>query len=145
MEHKSLAAELFNKTWDYLDNKVRSSQDDLDMITLAHASLYHWMQVNNPEYMYIGYWQISRVYAMLNLGDTALMFAKASLKVCVDHAFEGFNLAYAYEAMARSHAINNQKEEAKEYSQRAVDESEKIMKQEHREMLLSDLTSIFEN
>jgi hypothetical protein len=142
MDHKTLAAELFNKTWNYLDKKDRSPQDDLDMITHSHASLYHWMQVNNPEYMYIGYWQISRVYAVLNLGESALMHAKASLKVCVDHAFEGFNLAYAYEAMARSHAINNQKEKSEEYIRLAIDESEKIIKQEHREMLLSDLKSI---
>lgn len=142
MDHKTLASELFNKAWDYLDKKDRSPQDDLDMITHAHASLFHWMQVNNPEYMYIGYWQISRVYAVLNLGDSALLFAKASLKVCEDNAFEGFNLAYAYEAMARSCVISNQIEQAEEFVRRAISESEKIIKQEHREMLLSDLNSI---
>jgi len=39
--HEKIAKETFNKTWDYLDKKDRTDEDNLNMIHTAHTSRYH--------------------------------------------------------------------------------------------------------
>jgi hypothetical protein len=39
--HRKTAATAFNRTWDYLEKKLRSPDDDAEMLQLAHASRYH--------------------------------------------------------------------------------------------------------
>ena len=142
MEHKALAVELFNKTWDYLDRTDRNQQDDLVMVNMAHTSLYHWSQVGTLENMAIGYWQISRVYAVLGWAESALSFAFASKKVCQDNHFDGFNLAYAYEAIARGYSISKHYVKAREYVELGFTESEKVTIMDDRALLVSDLKTI---
>ena len=64
--HRKVAAECFNRAWDYLEKKNRTSQDDQMMLNLAHASRYHWGLIGKPWNFTTGDWQISRVYAELN-------------------------------------------------------------------------------
>jgi hypothetical protein len=46
--HRKVAAESFNRTWDYLEQKNRSLDDDQMMLNLAHASRYHWSLIGKP-------------------------------------------------------------------------------------------------
>lgn len=41
-DHKKLSADCFNRTWELLDKKERTKEDDGRMTSLAHASLAHW-------------------------------------------------------------------------------------------------------
>src|SRR5713226_8627479 len=54
--HRKVAAECFNRTWDYLEKKNRSPEDDQIMLTLAHASRYHWKVIGKPLNFAIGDW-----------------------------------------------------------------------------------------
>ena len=40
--HEKMAKGTFNKTWDFLDKKNRTAEDDLTMIHTVHTSRYHW-------------------------------------------------------------------------------------------------------
>ena len=142
MEHKALAIDLFNKTWDLLDNPHRTPQQDALMITMAHTSLYHWTHVGTDENRVIGHWQVSRVYASLTLGESALIFAKQTLQLCLDHGITGFNLAYAYEAMARSCSLTKDFGAASWFLELARLESESIVFEADRKLLLDDLKTI---
>jgi hypothetical protein len=46
--HKKFAVDCFNGTWDLLDNKDRSREEDFNMIHMAHASRYHWGEIGTP-------------------------------------------------------------------------------------------------
>jgi hypothetical protein len=107
--HRKVAAECFNSTWDYLERKNRSSDDDQTMLNLAHASRYHWSLIGKPWNFTTRHWQISRVYAALNQPGLALSFAKKALEISQIHSLSE-RLISAYEGMARAHAV------AKEYS-----------------------------
>jgi len=78
--HRKVAAECFNRAWDYLEQKNRSLDDDQMMLNLAHASRYHWSLIGKPWNFTAGDWQISRVYAALNQSDLALGSAKKALE-----------------------------------------------------------------
>ncbi|MBN2829234.1 MAG: hypothetical protein JXR56_02810 [Candidatus Cloacimonetes bacterium] len=140
--HKYFASNLFNQTWELLDNPKRTEEEDFLMIHKAHASLYHWTQVGTPEQVYIGEWQVSRVYSMLKMGESALKHAKRSLTICVENSFTGFNLAYAYESLARAYAVKGELGDKDSYLDEAIAESNNITDKESRQMLLDDLKTI---
>jgi len=106
--HRKVATHCFNRTWDYLEQKNRSLDDDRMMLNLAHASRYHWSLIGKPWNFTTGDWQISRVYAALNQPDLSLSFAKKALEISQKHNLSE-RLISAYEGMARAYAA------AKEY------------------------------
>ena len=116
--HRKVTAECFNRTWDYLEQKNRSLDDDQMMLNLAHASRYHWSFIGKPWNFTTGDWQISRVYAALNQPDLALSFAKKALETSQKHNLSE-RLISAYEGMARAHAAATEYPLAREFVSKA--------------------------
>ena len=104
--HRQLGADLFNATWDLLDKPDRSSDEDEIMIHAAHASAHHWRQVGGPLNFERSNWQISRVYSLLNRPEAALYHARLCLETCLEEGIGDFDLAFAYEAMARAFGLD---------------------------------------
>jgi len=100
--HKKMGIELFNLTWDLMDTKERSQADVDRMINAAHASRYHWEVAGKPVNIARGEWLISRVYAVLKRQEPCLYHADRCLRVTLDNDLKDFDLAFAYEAMARA-------------------------------------------
>lgn len=100
--HKVFAAGCFNQTWDLLELSDRSPEEEEQVLLLAHASLWHWTQREDctPQNRSIGYWQISRVYAVLEQADNARTNAQKCL--LASETLPPFYRGYAHEAMARS-------------------------------------------
>lgn len=116
--HRKIAANCFNRTWDYLEKKNRSPDDDQIMLNLAHASRYHWSLIGKPWNFTTGDWQISRVYAALNQPELALSFAKAALEMSEKNNLSE-RLASAYEGMARAYAVAKDYPLAREFVNKA--------------------------
>ena len=118
--HEKLAKGAFNNTWDYLEKKNRTAEDNLNMIHTVHASRYHLGVLvsegkGGPINLQRGEWIISRVYTVLERGEPALFHAKKCLELTEKHKIGDFDLAFAYEAMARSSALlKNKKDFEKE-------------------------------
>lgn len=140
--HKKQAIENFNATWDLIDQPNRTPLDDLNMIHAAHASRYHWGQIGTPLHFARGEWQLSRVYALVNMAESALYHAKNSLAYCQDHQIGDFDLAFAYEAIARAYKVSNNQEKMKEYKQLASTYAEQIEKQSDQDYVQSELNTI---
>jgi len=102
--HLETAKRCFNRTWEYLDRKNRTTDDDEMMLHLAHAARYHWGFVGTAENLAVGDWQVSRVYAELKQPQLALHFAKSALKIMQDNNLVGI-LHTGYEGMTRAYAV----------------------------------------
>jgi hypothetical protein len=139
---RELAIQLFNETWDLIDNQNRMSDEDSQMLEKAYASLYHWRKVGTPLNLARGSWQISRVHALLGHGDSSLMMAKQSLSICEEHGYADFDLAFASEAIARAYAVKKQFEHSSEWIQKAQKDAEGIEKEEDRTYFLSELETV---
>ena len=131
--HEKLAKSAFNSTWDYLDKKDRTTEDDLNMIHTVHASRYHWGILvsegkGEPINLQRGEWIISRVYSVLERGEPALYHAKICLELTEEHNIGDFDLAFVYEAMARASALLKNKKDFEKYSKLANEAGEKIKK-----------------
>jgi len=116
--HRKTGAQCFNRTWDYLEKKRRSAEDDAMMLHLAHASRYHWSLVGSPRNQAVGDWQISRVYAALGHPSLSLQFAKSSLEIAKMSRLSDV-LGTAYEAVARAHIVAKNFRTARNYLRRA--------------------------
>lgn len=142
MEHKKIAMDCFNGTWDIIDLKERSEADVLKMIHMAHASRYHWGEIGTPLEWSRGEWQISRVYALAKMGESALYHGKHALKYCLDHEIGDFDLAFAYETIARAYGIIGDANQKEAYILMANEASLNIEKKEDLEYFLSELATV---
>ena len=139
---RAAAVELFNYTWTLLEKPERTRDEDDLMIHAAHASRFHWDSVGEPVNRARGEWQISRVYAVLGRGEPALHHARRCLELCEDHGIGDFDLAYAYEALTRSHRLAGDDAEADRYAALAREAGERIADAEDRELFDSDLAAV---
>lgn len=141
-EERRLAAELFNAVWRLLDAPAREPLDDDRMLHAAHASRYHWGQVGDPENLARGEWQCSRVYAVLGRAEPASHHARRSLELCEQHAIGGFDLAFAYEALARASAVAGDGEACRADLARARRAADAVADPDDRRIVLEDLATI---
>lgn len=140
--HRYFSAACFNRTWELLDKPDRTPEDNELLIASALASLWHWRQRPDctPRNWSVGYWQISRVYAVLGQAQNAWRYAELCLR-----ASEGetpFYLGYAYEALARAAKLAEDGELARQYLRHAEELAAQLPDGEEREMLTKDLREL---
>jgi hypothetical protein len=140
--HRKFAVDLFNFTWDLIDKKDRTPEEDDTMIHAAHASRFHWSRVGTALNLVIGEWQVSRVYAVLQRPQAALYHATRSREICEAHDIKGFHLAEAYEALARAHAGLGHAAESARCLRIACEMGEQLEDQEDRDVLFADLATV---
>jgi hypothetical protein len=141
-DQRSLAASLFNATWTLLEKPGRSRDEDDAMLHMAHASRHHWGQVGGPAQLGRGEWQCSRVYAVLSRAEPCLHHAQRYLDICLENGIADWDLAFAYEALARGHAVAGNAPQARAYTEQALAAAEHIAEDDDRELVLSDLATI---
>jgi hypothetical protein len=140
--HKNEAIKCFNETWDLLDKSDRSEDEALIMIHKAHASRFHWGEVGDYGQFATGEWQISRVYATLNMYESALYHGQASLKNCEEGQLSPFDFAFAYEALARACAIKKDMDSMNLYLAKAKGYAQKVSDLENQKYIFSELDTI---
>lgn len=140
--HKKQAVQCFNSTWTLIDKADRTPEEDVQMIHLAHASRFHWGEIGSAPEFSRGEWQISRVYALLNMGESALYHAQQCLDLCQRNGIGDFDLAFGYEALARAYRVCGQREQMQKHLELARAAAEHIAKPGDKEYLLAELATI---
>lgn len=140
--HKHFSAFCFNTAWGLIEKKDRTSEDDDQMICLAQSSVWHWTQRDDckDQNLSVGYWQLSRVYALAGKPDDARRYGELSLKYSENE--EPFYKGYAYEALARAEAVAGNNKDAGEYLQKARKLAEQVTDPEWQKPLIDDLDGI---
>ena len=149
-EHKKLGISLFNNTWNLIDKKDRTKDEEDEMIHSAHASRYHWgvaikgnASGTGTKNYARGDWQLSYVYSIVGKFEPALYYGQSSLEICLDNEIGDFDLAFGYEAVARAYSLNPEKSsELKEIIEKANIAGNKIDKKEDKDYFFSQLKTI---
>ena len=142
LAHTHFSVECFNATWELIDKKERTPDEDLVMLGRAMASLWHWTQRPDctARNLSIGYWQVSRVCALIGEGTLARRYAEACLRFSRD---EGpYFLGYAYECLARSAKLSHTPDEALHFLAEARRCAQLVEEAEERIQLEQDLDSL---
>ena len=128
-----------------LIEQVDRTPDEIDtMIHAAHASRHHWSLAApaGPENLARGEWQCSRVYAVLERAEPALWHARRCLEICEANGIGDWDIAFAYEALARAARVAGDQAALERWLERARAAGESIVEAEDRELLLADLATI---
>jgi hypothetical protein len=142
--HKYFSAECFNRAWDYIDKPGRSTTNADKMLQLSMASLWHWTQREDctPTNLSVGYWQVSRVYALLRQADQARHYGQLCLEASEREGVEPFYRGYAYEALARAELVADNEDEMEKYLIQAHQLATSLADPKEKKQLLKDLSSI---
>ena len=138
--HEYFAKSTNGRTWALLLQENRSPEEQFEMVYAANASLYHWAQIGTELQLQRGEWLIAHVYTVLGYPEAALRHAmrceeltQANLEMMKD-----FDIAYAYEGMARALALAGKQEEAESFYQQAKDAGSAISDKEDKDIFLKD-------
>lgn len=141
-DERRLAARLFNRVWELLEQEKRSREDDDEMLHAAHASRYHWGRVGQPVNLSRGEWQCSRVYAVLGRAEPALHHARRCLDLCEEHGMGEFDHGAAHEALARAYQVAGDDPLAGEHLAAGRGHAGQVTDDEDRQVLLDDLAQL---
>jgi hypothetical protein len=130
-EERERGVALFNGVW----KLIESREDDDRMLHMAHASRYAWGEAPEcrPQNIARGEWLVSRVYCVLGRGEPALFHARRCLSVCESAGIGDWDLAYAYEALARAASAAGDATAATERRERARAAGDAIADPEDRD------------
>ncbi len=144
LAHKYFSAECFNRAWNYIDKPNLSREEADVMLSLCLASLWHWSQRKDctSTNLSIGYWQVSRVFALLRQADNARHYAELCLEISKKDGVGPFYLGYAYEALARSESVAGNWEEKDAVLSQARQLASTLPDPEDRKQLMKDLNTI---
>ena len=142
--HKYFSAECFNRAWDFIDKPARTNDQADKMLQLSFASLWHWTQREDctPTNLSIGYWQVSRVFALLRQADNAKHYGELCLEVSKKEGVEIVYLGYAYEALARAELVGANEIEMERFLIQAHQIAASLPDPEEKQQLLKDLATI---
>lgn len=140
--HRWFSADCFNRVWALLDKADRTPDDCERMISLAHASLAHWRERADctPGNLSIGYWQTSRVYAVLGQAENARRYGELCLAASAGEP--PFYLGYAHEALARAAKLAGNAASAAEHVAKARLLAVQVTDAGERAALEADLTGL---
>jgi DNA-binding transcriptional MerR regulator len=141
---RKLAADLFNHTWTLLERTDRTPEQVDEMIHSAHASRYHWGEVTDREAVHLarGEWQCSRVYAVLGRAEPALWHARRCLEINEAAGNADWDIASAYEAMARAHLVAGDLDQVATWKAKAVAALDAIADPDDREIVEGDIVTL---
>lgn len=142
--HRWFSADCFNRVWTLLEKPDRTPEDNERMISLAHASLAHWRERTDctAHNLSIGYWQVSRVYAVLGQAENARHYGQLCLELSVGEA--PFYLGYAHEALARAEKLAGNAAAARHHLAEARRLAVLVTDQGERAALEQDLAGLAE-
>jgi hypothetical protein len=140
--HKYFSAQCFNKAWDLIEKTDRTPEDERLMVALNQASIYHWLQRDdcNNQRLSVGYWQASRIQALLGNAAEALRLGEVYLSCSGE--LKSFYLGYAHEALARAHRLAANAKETAHHLKAAQELAAKVCDKGERELLVADLEQL---
>lgn len=142
--HEYFSKECFNRAWDLIEQEERTEEEDEQMLHLSLASLWHWQQRPDctAKELSIGYWQISRIFAITGRSDNARWYADKCLEVTENAELPAFYIGYAYEALARAAMAGRNRSAMIGYLQEAHKYAAREENEEDRQLLVDDLATI---
>ena len=138
---RKLAAELFNYTWTLIEKQDRTPEETERMLNASHASRFFWglvgNTVNHPAAS-----GSSLACTPLRISRPTIRHAELCLALTEEHGIGDFDLACAYEALARAHAVAGERDQAARFEALGREAAARIEDADDRELVLGDLSTL---
>lgn len=138
--HKRFAQSCNAKAWELLGKPARTASENDELLLAAQASLYHWQQVGTALNVQRGHWLLAHVYMSLHEPSGAMKHATRCIELTKANMSEmkDFDIAFAFEAMARTYALLGDAMQAKEYYDLALRVGQAIKDPEDKQIFMGD-------
>lgn len=138
--HLHFAKSINGRVWELLGKAGRSQAESEEMLYAAYASTYHWLYAGTLVHRQRGEWLISHVYVVLGNAQEAVRHAERCRALTEAHRAEmkDFDIAFAYEGLARAQALAGDQVEARRFLELAQRAGEAIANAEDRSIFTGD-------
>jgi len=133
--------QLFNRCWDLLE-ATRDADDDIELLTVAFSSRYHWLNAGDREQWIVSDWMVARAAAAVGEGELSLRFAKRAHSAAQEYEVPDWLVASSAEGVARAFAALGDVEEFNNWSALAARLVEVIADPEDKSLIASQLADI---
>jgi hypothetical protein len=141
LDDRELATQLFNRCWDLLES-TRDADDDVELLTSAFSSRFHWLGVGDTEQWIVSDWMVARAAAATGDGELALRFAKRAHSVAQENEIPDWLIASTAEGVARAYAVTGDVEEFNNWSALAARLIGVIADPEDKALIASQMAEI---
>jgi hypothetical protein len=141
-DDKALASQLFDRCWELLEQDQRSGDDNVELLTSALTSRFHWLSAGGPEQWIISDWMVARAAGATGSPDTALRFALRAYEAARASESPDWLVASSAEGVARAYAIAGNVEEFTNWAALAGRLVEVIVDTENKALIESQLADI---
>jgi hypothetical protein len=141
LDDRELATQLFNRCWELLES-ARDADDDVELLTSAFSSRFHWSSVGTKEQLIVSDWMVARAAAATGDGGLALRFAKRAHSGAQEDEYPDWLVASCAEGVARAYAVLGNVEEFNNWAALAARLVEVIADPEDQALIASQLAEI---
>jgi hypothetical protein len=141
LDDRELATQLFNRCWELLES-TRDADGDVELLTAAFASRYHWQIAGELEQWIVSDWMVARVASALGDGALALRFSKRALVAAQDNEVPDWLVASCAEGVTRAYATTGDVKEFNNYAALATRLIDVIADPEDQSLIASQFAEI---
>jgi hypothetical protein len=141
IDDRELATQLYNRCWELLEAQ-REEHDDVELLTAAFTSRYHWLEVGGAVQWICADWMVARAAAALGNGDLSLLFATRAHSAAQEGETPDWLVASTAEGVARAYATLGAVEEFNNWYALATRLVGAIVDPEDQELIASQLADI---
>ncbi len=139
---KEQAKILTEKVYDLIEKVSLTRDEEFQLVQLVHTSNFYWSQFGDKKDIARSEWLISRSYAKLEMGESALFHAVRTVEICKMNDIDGYELAFAFEAVTRAYHIIEMPEKVSEYREFAMSAAMRIENEKEKQYTITEIASI---
>jgi len=138
--HQYFAKSINGRVWELLQQPDRSQSDNDELLYAAHACTYHWKFVGTAVHQQRGEWLISHIHVVLGHANEALRHAERCFELTESNknTMQDFDIAYAFEGLARAQAMMGDYKMAREFFDLAQQAGNAITDEEDKSIFMGD-------
>ncbi len=141
LDDRELATQLFNRCWELLESS-RDADGDVELLTVAFSSRYHWLKVGETEQWIVSDWMVARAAAAVGEAELSLRFARRAHSASQENEVPDWLVASTAEGVARAYAALGDAEEFTHWSALAARLVDVIADPEDKSLIASQLANI---
>jgi len=141
LDDRELATQLFNRCWELLE-APRDADGDVELLTAAFGSRYHWLNAGGREQWIVSDWMVARAAAALGDGGLSILFAQRAHSAAQEIGGPDWLVASTAEGVARAYAVLGDVQEFTHWAALASRLVEVIAEPEDKSLIASQLADI---
>lgn len=142
IDHRAIAVATFNRCWELLEERDRSSDGDLELLSTAFTSRYHWNCAGGGEEAVVADWMVSRAAAATGFASLATVFALRAYESAEGGDGPEWLIASTAEGVVRAYAAANDPEARDRWYAVAQGLVDAIADEDDRRLIAEQLRSI---